>query len=98
MEEKRYYEEDFPEFLGELVSSDRFADSKEKGIAKLTIDKGYESLSEPQKFVLKKAISHYVFDECKRCGCDIPWCEMSAAEDNGSLCSWCQQLGRNDKD
>lgn len=97
MDKNRYQEEDFNVFLNELIEGDRFNDSKEVGIAKLVIEKGFESLSEKQQFVFEKAISYYVFNECNRCGTDIPWCEMSAAEDNGQLCSWCQQVGRKDE-
>lgn len=98
METKRYHEEDFGGFIQELLDGKRFNDSKEEGIAKLVIDKGYDALTDKQKFVFEKAISHYEYDECSRCGNDIPWTEMSAAEDNGGMCSWCQQLSRNDKD
>ena len=98
MESRRYLEEDFNDFLKELIDNKKLNDSKEEGIASLAIDKGFESLTDKQKFVLEKAISHYVYNECKRCGNEIPWSEMSAADDNGVMCSWCQQLSRNDKD
>jgi len=96
MDQRRYSEIDFNEFLKELLKGKRFSDSKQEGIVKLVIDQGFESLSEKQKFVFENAIGHYTYDECKRCGLEIPWSEMSAAEDNGHVCSWCQQLGRND--
>jgi hypothetical protein len=96
MDKSRYTEEDFNEFLKELIDLKRFNDSKEEGIARLVIDKGFESLSEKQKFVFEKSINLYVYEECSRCKLEIPWCEMSAAEDNGGRCSWCQQLGRDD--
>lgn len=98
MESKRYLDEDFNDFVKGLIDNKRLNDSKEEGIASLVIDKGFKSLTDKQKFVFEKAISHYVYDECSRCGNEIPWSEMSAAEDNGSMCSWCQQLSRNDKD
>jgi hypothetical protein len=97
METKRFLEEDFNDFLQELIKNKKLNDTKEEGIANLVIDKGYNSLSDKQKFVFEKAISHYVINECSRCGEDIPWCEMLAAEDNGGKCSWCQQLGRDDE-
>lgn len=96
MDTSRYSEEDFSGFIQELIDTKRLSDSKEEGIAKLVIDKGFDSLSDKQKFVFEKAISHYVYDECERCHGEIPWCEMSAAEDNGGLCSWCQQLSSHD--
>ena len=98
MSDQKYSGEEFNEFVKELIENKRLNDSKEEGIAKLVIDKGFESLTDKQKFVFEESISHYVFGDCKRCGLEIPWSEMSGAEDNGGLCSWCQQLGRNDKD
>ncbi len=98
MDAGRYLEDDFNEFIIELIENKRLNDSTEEGISKLVVDKGFESLTDKQKFVFEKAISHYVYDECSRCGLEIPWSEMSAAEDNGGLCSWCQQLSRHDKE
>jgi len=98
MEQARYLEEDLNEFLQLLIDTERFNDQKEVGITKFVIEQGFEKLSSKQKFIFNKAIEEYVFEECSRCGNEIPWSEMSAAEDNGGLCSWCQQLGRNDKD
>ncbi len=96
MKTERYSEEGFNEFLQELIDNKRLNNSKEEGIAKLVIEKGFEVLSEKQRFVFEKAISPFIYDECKRCGLEILWCEMSAAEDNGRLCSWCQQMSRKD--
>lgn len=96
MDTERYREEDFNGFITELIDGDRFNDSKEDGIAKLVVDKGYETLSDRQKFVFDNSISHFIYDECSRCFLEIPWTEMSGAEDNGGMCSWCQQLSRND--
>lgn len=98
MNAKRYSEEGFNGFIKELLNNENFSNSTEGGIAKLVISEGFGALSDKQKYVFEKAISHYVYDECSRCGLEIPWSEMSAAEDNGGLCSWCQQLSRNDKD
>jgi hypothetical protein len=98
MNNKRYLEEDFTDFIKELIDNKKLNDSKEEGIAKLVVDKGFDFLSDKQKITFEKAISYYIYDKCNRCGEDIPWCEMSAAEDNGGLCSWCQQLSRDDKD
>lgn len=98
MKSERYSGDEFKEFLKELIGNKNFSDTKEEGIAKKVIDDGFESLSEKQIYVFEKSISHYVYDDCKRCSLEIPWSEMSGAEDNGGLCSWCQQLSRNDKD
>ena len=96
MDKNRYFEEDFVSFVQELLDRKCFNDSKEEGIAKLVIDKGFESLSDKQKFVFENSISDLVYDECRLCGEDIPWCEMSAAEDNGQLCSWCYHVRTKD--
>jgi len=93
-----YSGDQFNEFINELISQNRFNDNKEIGIAKLVIDKGYEALTEKQKFVFENSLSHYVYEECTRCGLEIPWSEMSATEHNGGMCSWCEQMSRNDKD
>jgi len=96
MDKGRYSEEDFADFMQELIENKRLNEPKEYGIVKLVIDKGYDSLSDKQKFVFEKSIDPFVFDKCSRCGIEIPWCEMSAAEDNGHMCSWCQQLSSHD--
>ena len=98
MSTQNYSGEEFIDFIQELIDGDRFSDSKEVGIAKRVIDKGYQSLSDKQKFVFENAISHFVYGDCIRCGLEIPWSEMSAAEANGGMCGWCQQLSRNDKE
>ncbi len=96
MDSKNYHGEEFNRFIKELIDQDRLNDSKETGIAKLVIDKGFESLSDKQKFTFTNSISEYVYDNCLRCGNEIPWEEMSGAEDNGGMCGWCQQLSRDD--
>jgi len=98
MNENRFLEEDFNEFVEYLVEQKMFADSKEEGIAKFVIDKGYEALTDKQKYVFETSITNYIYEECNRCGCNIPWSEMIFADINGGLCSWCQQLSRNDKE
>ncbi len=98
MNAENYSGDEFIQFINELISQNRFSDNKEVGISKLVIEKGFETLTEKQKFVFKNAISHYVQDECSRCRLEIPWSEMSATEHNGGMCSWCEQMTRNDKD
>ncbi|MCJ7447155.1 MAG: hypothetical protein MUO72_05665 [Bacteroidales bacterium] len=49
MDRNRYSEEDFVGFLQELIDNHRLGDAKEYGIAKLVIDKGFESLSDWKK-------------------------------------------------
>lgn len=88
----RYKEVDFNDFLKCLMDEQKVDESKESGIIRLVIDKGFNSLTDKQKFVFERAIRPYVFDECLKCGNDIPWSEMLAAEDNSTLCSWCQHV------
>lgn len=92
MEEKRFLEEDFTDFLTDLVDAQRLNEKKEYGIAQLAIDSGYTELSEKQKFVLTNAIKDFTYDECLRCSSSIPWSEMYATEEYGQYCSWCHHM------
>ena len=96
MEEKRFLEEDFADFLSELVDGQRLNDSKEFGIAKLAIEKGYAELTDKQKFVLKSAIKDFIYDDCLRCSSPIPQNEMYATEEYGQYCSWCKKKKEKD--
>lgn len=58
------------------------------------LDKGYESLSEKQKFVFNLMINDNIINECQKCGIDIPWCEMLDALNNGNLCNYCRHIER----
>lgn len=89
MNEKRFYEEDFSSFLEELVDSWHL-ESKQAGITKRVIDKGYDSLSLKQKYVFNYMIQSLCIDRCTLCKDEIPWSEMFAAIDNGGYCSLCQ--------
>lgn len=91
MKQLRYNEEDFEGFVQDLINTKRI-EGKEAGIAKQMLDKGYGSLSDKQVFVFEKMIENNSIDECKRCGCDIPWCEMLEALDNGGYCNYCQHM------
>lgn len=91
MNKDRYLEEDFEGFVKDLINSDRL-EIKEAGIAKVMLDKGYDYLSDKQKFVFDKSIENNMVMECKRHGGDIPWCEMLEALDNGGYCSFCQHM------
>lgn len=44
-----YEGSDFESFIQELIDTKRLSDSKEEGIAKLVIDKGFDYLSEKTK-------------------------------------------------
>ena len=99
MKKERFYEEGFVEFLQELLDSGRIDDGKEIGITKQVIDKGYDSLSDKQKWVFDKMIDANTYEECSRCLVSIPWCEMMYALDNEGLCSYCvHQLEKLDEE
>ncbi len=91
MNSKRYNEEDFKSFVLDLINTNRI-ESKEAGIAKLMLDKGYDKLSDKQKYVFDKMINNYTIVECQRCGIDIPLCEMLDALDNGGYCNYCKHM------
>lgn len=91
MKEERFIEEDFEGFLEDLIKSGRL-DDKEAGIAKRMLDKGYDNLSDKQKYVFNKMIRNNSVEECQRCACDISWSEMLEALDNGGYCNYCQHM------
>lgn len=91
MKTERFAEEDFEGFVEDLIKSGRL-EEKEEGIAKRMLDRGYDSLSDKQKYVFDKAIEENYVEECKRCACDIPWSEMLEALDNGGYCNYCQHM------
>ena len=91
MKEERFIEEDFEGFLEDLIKSGRL-DDKEAGIAKRMLDKGYDNLSDKQKYVFNKMIRNNSVEECQRCARDIPWSEMLEALENGGYCNYCQHM------
>lgn len=91
MNKVRYFEEDFEGFVEDLIKSGCL-DNTETGIAKRMLDKGYESLSNKQKYVFDKMIDNNSVEECQRCACDIPWSEMLDALDNDGYCNYCQHM------
>ena len=91
MNKDRYTEEDFEGFLEQLIDSGRL-DSKQAGIAKFMIDKGYDALSDKQKYVFDHIIADNTVGKCKRCAIDIPWCEMFETLDNGGYCNYCHHM------
>lgn len=91
MKTERFLDEEFKGYVQELINAGRLED-KELGIAKRMLDKGYDSLSDKQKFVFDKAIENNMIESCQRCGCDIPLCEMLEALYNGGLCNYCQHM------
>lgn len=86
--------QDFLNFLQELIDYDMIEKATPSyGITRMVIDGRYNELSDTQwkVFVEYVAEPNYV-DECARNGCDIPWCEMIAAIDNGGYCGWCAHM------
>lgn len=82
-------------FVQDLIMLGRI-EGKEAGIAQRMVDKGYDSLSEKQKYVFDKMIKENSVSECQRCASDIPWCEMLEALDNGGYCNYCQHMMEKD--
>lgn len=91
MRKEKYNEEDLSAFVEELIDSNRL-EGMEAGIAKLMLDKGYDSLSEKQRYIFDKSIENHTIDEYQRCGVDIPWCEMLETFVNGGYCGYCQHM------
>lgn len=91
MNKERYNEDDFEGFVEDLINSNRLNDTQ-SGVAKRMLDKGYDSLSDKQKYVFDHAIEDNYVDECQRCASEIPWCEMMEALDNGGYCNYCQHM------
>lgn len=91
MRKKKYNEEGLSAFVEELIDSNRL-EGMEAGIAKLMLDKGYDSLSEKQRYIFDKSIENHTIDEYQRCGVDKPWCEMLETFVNGGYCGYCQHM------
>lgn len=91
MRKEKYNEEGLSAFVEELIDSNCL-EGMEAGIAKLMLDKGYDSLSEKQRYIFDKSIENHTIDEYQRCGVDIPWCEMLETFVNGGYCGYCQHM------
>jgi len=83
-------DQDYLDFLQELVNSDRIDGGAALGVTKMVIDGRCDELSQPQwnTFLKHVAELNYV-DGCTRCATPIPWCEMLEALDNGGYCNYC---------
>ena len=82
-------EKDFIDFLQNLIDSG-WIEGDIAGISKQVIDKGYSSLTNQQKYTLKKGITSYCIEKCKECTHNIPWGDMIDALENGGYCSECK--------
>lgn len=86
MRKERYNEPDFNDYLDELLKSGRLNET-EAGITKQVKDKGYDSLSDKQKYIFDKMIERNSKEFCDLDDCDIPWNEMLEALENGGYSS-----------
>ena len=74
------------EYLESIL--DNIDDSVAKGIAKLAIDKGIDTLSEKQEYALEQGISDFLMYECPNCEESISYENMEIVIYNGK-CSYC---------
>lgn len=80
---------DFLDWLEEVLPS--LVDRTEIGISKQAISKGYESLSEKQRYVLETfVVAPNTQAECTFRGCELSWDEMYDAVNSDGRCSSCQ--------
>jgi hypothetical protein len=80
---------DFCDWLNELLPE--LLDPKEIGITKQAIAKGYESLSETQRYFLENyVVTPNVILECKNLECELTWDEMHQAVNGDGYCSSCR--------
>jgi hypothetical protein len=83
-------------FLREVLDTGDLGGVAE-GITRLVLDKGEHILSPKQQHALQRyVVEVHVTEECKRCGCPVPWSEMLEAHTNGGYCSWCDKMMSND--
>ncbi|WP_336759416.1 hypothetical protein [Paenibacillus sp. USHLN196] len=91
-------EEDFREYVSELLEFNKLDGDEVLGIAKQIVSKGVESLSGKQLYVFAKhgIYDHLYVEECKDCLLEIPWSEMLQAAENYRNHLYCQH--KNEKD
>lgn len=91
-------EEDFKDYVSQLLELKMLDGTEVNGIAKLIVSKGIKSLSEKQlyTFAVHGIHQHYYVEECKRCGGEIPWDDMIQASTEYGRHSYCQHV--EDKD
>lgn len=92
-----YRDEDFTGFLKELLDSHLYEQGNEydetfEGIAKRTIDKGWDSLTDKQQDVIRIRVEQICPSRCSHCLDSIPWCEMLSAIEHYGKCSHCVKL------
>ena len=91
------YENNLADFVKELIDANML-EGAALGVAKLFVDKGKNTLSQKQTYVFDNfVIKNNIIKECKRCGNEIPWCEMFPALSNGKLCNYCWYMSEKGK-
>lgn len=80
------------EFFETLLRLDALSDTA-AGIARQAADRGYESLSDKQRYVIDNELIELGYAKnCARGGCEIPWEERIEVPDNGGLCGYCAHM------
>jgi hypothetical protein len=77
------------DFLQELLDEGVLSGAAEGITKKVVADGHMEALSEKQNEVFEEYVLNKYAKPCTSCGTEMPWSELSAARDNGGLCSWC---------
>jgi hypothetical protein len=76
-------------FLRQLVDNGHL-EKAAIDVTRQVIADGENSLSQDQKNVFKRDVLEvFVTAECKCCGSNVPWSEMSPAYYNGGYCAHC---------
>ena len=85
----------YNDFLQNLLDNGHLEITVE-GVTKKVISEGLESLSSKQKRTFEAHVGEYIFAQCSRGSCDIPWSEMYKAYENGGMCSRCAHMDEED--
>ncbi len=80
---------DLVDWLKQLIA-DGTLDGAGLGITKQFIDRGWDSLSDKQKFVFVRDVIEPNTINCKFRDCEIPWGEMYEASTTDGYCSSCR--------
>ncbi len=93
MNSARYSEDDFNEYLKHLINDAELNDTQ-RGITSLVLDKGYDVLTDKQRYVFDKMIDENAVSSCSLCGDSISWHEMEFAMEHDGLCIHCAKMLR----
>ena len=90
-------EEEYLDYLKDLIQSGMIDGQAAIGIAKQVASGQANQLSDKQWDVFEKYVfKPFYVEECTRCACEIPWCEMMDALDNGGYCNYCVHMMEKD--